>query len=293
MFRWIALIAAIVLVCALAGMIVYSQSPSDPPQEQASPTNKAENPAQKNDKTLWDSWFPDSISVYTLFLVVFTGVLAFAGIIQLNALDRAEKIALASSKAAKDSADAAKQSADAVASIERPYFFILAKVPQIPKDGPFKDVATPKVAYQIVNLGRVPGILRILYVRCFLQPAGPLPEKPAVDPKRFRQAQNPIAAGLTSTDYPPCDFDVPFTEQDWHDIAAGSKVPIFMAIAVYEGAFDYTYAYTATYAANLFEGHSYAIGDANYNTDNSERGRITKGATASIPNIIWDKTDAR
>ena len=62
---------------------------------------------------------------------------------------------------------------------------------------------------------------------------------------------------------------------------------------MYEGALDYTYAYTATYVANLFEGNSYAVGNTNYNADHSERGRITKGASPTIPNIIWEKTDVK
>jgi hypothetical protein len=227
------------------------------------------------------------------WVIAAAGILTFgAALIQAYIFSDQLRAMRSTDGATHIAAEAAKQSADAVASIERPYFFILAKIPHVAtKEGPFNDIATPKLTYQIINLGRVPGILRVLYVRCFLQ-AGPFPEKPVIDGNRFRTAQSPIAAGLTSSDY-PCDFDAPFTEQDWRDIAAGKKTPIFMAVAMYESALDYTYASTATYAANLFEGQSYAVGNANYNADNGERGRITKGLTASIPNIIWGKTDVK
>jgi nucleoside permease NupC len=76
-FRWLALIAAIVLVFAIAGMIV-SRSSSPPPSQQEQTAEHGNEHANKEDtKTLWDSWFPDSLSLYTLALVVFTAVLAF------------------------------------------------------------------------------------------------------------------------------------------------------------------------------------------------------------------------
>jgi hypothetical protein len=112
-FRWMALFSAIVLVVAVAGAVVVSSQQSPlPTEQQAAEKNKAENPAQKSNKTLWDNWFPDSISLYTLFLVVFTAVLAIGGIYQLNFLGRAEQIAATAANAARDSAKAAKDAVE-------------------------------------------------------------------------------------------------------------------------------------------------------------------------------------
>jgi len=93
MFRWIALISAIALVVAVAGAIVSSQPPIEPSQEQSATKNQGKYIAEKYDVTLWDRWFPDSISLYTLFLVVFTAVLAIGGVYQFKFLGRAEQIA--------------------------------------------------------------------------------------------------------------------------------------------------------------------------------------------------------
>jgi hypothetical protein len=109
MFRWLALASVVIFVVALAGAIVSTQRSAETSQQQPADHDQQKQPNQKENKTLWDRCFPDSISVYTLFLVVFSAVLAFAGIIQLNFLNRAEGIALVTAQAAKDSADAAQK----------------------------------------------------------------------------------------------------------------------------------------------------------------------------------------
>jgi hypothetical protein len=90
--------------------IVLSQPPIEPSQEQSATKNQGKHPDEKYDVTLWDRWFPDSISLYTLFLVVFTAVLAIGGVYQLKFLGRAEQIAAKTAEAAKDSADIARES---------------------------------------------------------------------------------------------------------------------------------------------------------------------------------------
>jgi hypothetical protein len=110
-FRWAALFAAIVLIVAVAGAIVSSPS-SQPSEQQTAEKNKAENPAEKSNKTLWDRSFPDTISLYTLFLVVFTAVLAAGGLYQLKFLERAEGIAARSAGAAQQAAEAAQSAAN-------------------------------------------------------------------------------------------------------------------------------------------------------------------------------------
>jgi hypothetical protein len=120
-FQWTALIAAIVLIVAVAGAIVSSQPSLGPAQQQASEKNYGKEHHEKGDITLWDSWFPDSTSIFNLFLVVFTGVLAFAGIFQLSALNRAERISANIAQAAKDSSEVAKQS---LVTVQRAFVFV-------------------------------------------------------------------------------------------------------------------------------------------------------------------------
>src|SRR4051812_45052419 len=109
MFRWAALIAAVVFVVAIAGWILSSQKPIEPSQPQTTEDNHKEPNAKKNEIALFDRWFPDSTAVFNLCLMIFTGVLAFGGLIQLNLLTRAERIAAETAQAAKDSAEVANK----------------------------------------------------------------------------------------------------------------------------------------------------------------------------------------
>jgi hypothetical protein len=94
MLRWIALMSAMVFVLAITGLILSSQPPIAPPQQQAVTNNQKEQTEKKQDKNLFDRWFPDTISIYTLFLVLFTGLLVVVGAYQWKALVRAEHIAV-------------------------------------------------------------------------------------------------------------------------------------------------------------------------------------------------------
>jgi hypothetical protein len=191
-------------------------------------------------------------------------------------------------KATKQAADTAKQSADSTVAPERPTFFVLVKVEGvIPKGGPFESVATPTLSYTIANLGRVPGILRTAYVRCHLQ-REKFPDLPIVDTSKFHFAQNAIAGGTTGTGYPPCEFEQPFSKQDWLDIANSKAIPVYTAILIYEGPLDHTYVDTVSYKIDPFNGGTiYPLGLQNYTNEQTSQGRVSKGATLSLPNIIW------
>jgi hypothetical protein len=101
-------------------MIVSNSSSASSRQEQTT-EHSEENNNKEDHKTLWDSWFPDSISLYTLALVVFTAVLAFGTLYQFNFLGRGERIAADTAKAAKDSADIARE---ALETTQRAFIFI-------------------------------------------------------------------------------------------------------------------------------------------------------------------------
>src|SRR5262249_17760362 len=121
MFRWIALISAMAFVIAMAGVLLSSQPAIEPAPQQTAEKNQTEQQKQKGDIALWDRWFPDAISVYTLFLVLFTAVLALVAAFQWKSLIRAELIAAQSANAAKESADVAKQ---ALVNAQRAFVFM-------------------------------------------------------------------------------------------------------------------------------------------------------------------------
>jgi hypothetical protein len=112
MFRWTALVAAVVLIVAMVGVILSSQKSIEPSYQPTAEKNQKGNDTKKDEITLFDRWFPDSTAVFSLFLMIFTGVLAFGGLHQLNLLTRAERIATETAQAAKDSADATKKAVE-------------------------------------------------------------------------------------------------------------------------------------------------------------------------------------
>jgi hypothetical protein len=138
---------------ALAGAIISSQLSLGPAQQQTAEKDQKGQSNEKSNVTLWDRWFPDSISVYTLFLMIFTGLLAVAGVYQLNFLSRAEGIAAATSEAAKDSADLAK---DTLIASNRPWLYVDAKIKGI-IDFTREPITVP-IEYVVTNSGHSPAL---------------------------------------------------------------------------------------------------------------------------------------
>jgi hypothetical protein len=79
-----------------------------PEQQQATENNRQKPPESQNPKLLWDTIFPDTISFFTFWLGLFTGVLALVAFLQLSSLNRAERISANIAQAAKESAEAAR-----------------------------------------------------------------------------------------------------------------------------------------------------------------------------------------
>jgi hypothetical protein len=153
MFQWIALVAAIVLIMAVAGAIATSLSSFAPSQHQSAEQSREDHHTEKGHTTLWGAWFPDSISIFTFVLVAFTAALAFVGIIQLKYLDRAEIIAANTAQAAKDSADIAGK---ALVAANRPWVRADIQV-----GGPiFYNVngANFTIKFRLTNIGRSPAL---------------------------------------------------------------------------------------------------------------------------------------
>jgi hypothetical protein len=163
MLRWIALASAVVCVVAFAGVIV-SRSSTPPNQQEQSAEHNNEHTNKESNKSLWDTWFPDALALYTLALVVFTAVLAFGGLYQLRALERAELISAESAKAAKDSAEVASKT---LVSANRPW--ISAEV-KIASDLNFGTSPAAQLFFEFVlkNTGNTPGINVEIYPQLML-----------------------------------------------------------------------------------------------------------------------------
>jgi hypothetical protein len=150
-FRWVALIAAIVLIVALAGAVISLKPTLGPTQQQASEKPYGEEHNEKSNITLWDSWFPNTTAIFNLFLVFFTGVLAFVGIFQLNALNRAERISANIAQAAKDSADVAKKT---LIATNRAW----VAVPFMNLGNPLESGFPVTIQFRLVNVGKEPAL---------------------------------------------------------------------------------------------------------------------------------------
>jgi hypothetical protein len=175
MLRWIALIAAIVCVVAFAGIIV-SQSLLHPDQQEQATEHQSENANKKVYKTLWDTWFPDSLSLYTLALVVFTAILAFGGLYQLNFLERAERISAQAAQAAQDSAEATKKAVElSDRTAERQLrAYVVATKASLDRLGIGQ---IPKVVVELKNAGQTPAYKFRSRINIFGGP-NPLPQSP-------------------------------------------------------------------------------------------------------------------
>jgi hypothetical protein len=236
MFRWIALISAIFLVITLAGMILSSQQPSEPAPQQSAEKNSKERTAEKNEVGLFDRWFPDSTAVFNLFLAIFTGVLAFGGLIQLNLLTRAERIAANAANAAKESADATKKTAE-IAEItlrvtQRAYIFADSFGVQ-----DFGEGLAPSIVSRERNLGATPAYK----VRSFTATFGadwPLPadfELPLVDRSKL---SDPIVLPRDVTYTRRVRLSAPLTQQQVAAIEAGTQRLIVFGRIEYFDRFD-------------------------------------------------------
>jgi hypothetical protein len=123
--QWTAVLAALVFFLSVTGIAYYSSPPAAPPGEQqaaAEKENKQETTEQHPSGGGFIRFlFPDSISIFTFWLVVATVALAAVAVVQIGFLNRAEVIAASSARAAKDAADVAKQT---FLSTQRPFVFL-------------------------------------------------------------------------------------------------------------------------------------------------------------------------
>lgn len=228
---------------AVAGAIVSSQPSLGPTQQQTSEKNYGEDHNEKGNITLWDRWFPESISIFNLFLVVFTGVLAFVGIFQLNALNRAEHISATSAQAAKKAAEAASDSVRAFVESERGRMFV-SEIKLIKKDA---NDPQPTIDYSFVNVGR--GTVIVIQASIERELIGlEIPRDVTYDPTKAYEANNAVGPGAfagTNTKpvfLPPCaPFSTPLTADDYANIAAKKARILVKGFIRYRTGFDDIY----------------------------------------------------
>jgi hypothetical protein len=152
MFRWLALISAVVCVLALAGAILSSQQSYYSGQHPTAEKSDKGNNTQEKEIAFFDRWFPDSTAVFNLFLMIFTGVLAFGGLYQLSLLGRAEHIATETAQAAKQSADVAK---DTLVATNRPWISVdIGIVSDLTYDA--QGDARIEIKFDLKNVGKSP-----------------------------------------------------------------------------------------------------------------------------------------
>jgi 16S rRNA G527 N7-methylase RsmG len=106
-------------------------------------------------------------------------------------------------------------------------------------------------------------------------------------------AQNAIVTNAPPLDLPTCTFEEPLTKNDWLDVSSGKAVPVFIAIAIYEGSLDYTYVDTTSYRIDLFGGLAYPLGLNNYSHERAAPGRVSRGVTLDIANIKFKEKDIK
>jgi hypothetical protein len=223
-----------------------------------------------------------ALSVVTIGLVfltvIFTGLSWCAFRDQLEEMQRAYGPIKESADAAKKAAEAAKLSADATIALERPYFFITGKFIQNKGDND----PNPQIQYTITNIGRVPGIARMIYTDCFI--TGALDKIPVYKKGKFRTAQSAISGNNSLADFPPTICEN-ITAEDYAAVKAKTKGFVFQALVMYEGALDFTYAIASTYSIDITANHFFAVGGPAYNYDTSEKGR-PNGNPPPLPKII-------
>jgi hypothetical protein len=159
MLQIIAAVSAVALFLSLAGLAYYASSPpsDNPSQQQTStqPEQKNQTRKEHTPRGFIRFMFPDAISIFTFWLVISTVLLALIAWIQIGSLNRSERIAIESAKAAKESAEATK--ATLIAS-EKAWI----RIDEISVGGGglsiSEDGASVAIAFVVTNIGNSPAI---------------------------------------------------------------------------------------------------------------------------------------
>lgn len=191
---------------------------------------------------------------------------------QLDVMQRQLDQMKTAADAAKITAESTKQSADATIALERPYLFLnIIKLVQ-PK-GPTD--SAPYIDYSFINVGRVPGVLKLFYVECLILKE--LPSIPEFHQSKFKRADNAIGAGAavgsntTPLTLPKCDFSEPITDEMYNELKGGQKFIFFQALILYAGALDFSYSRMFGSRYDFSTSNFYDVG-AIYNHEEQEKG---------------------
>ena len=166
----ILVLAVLAIILSTLSIAFYSSPQPDGPKEQQ--TAAEQNPEQQEQKksippsTFWNFLFPDSISVFTFWLVIATLALAVVAVLQIGFLGRQEQISATTAQAAKDSADAAiegnRVSRAAMIADQRPWVSLEVEIAgPLAYDDKRWNAGTRwhiPLSYRMQNLGKTPGI---------------------------------------------------------------------------------------------------------------------------------------
>ena len=153
----VAAAAVVALFLSVAGIAYLSSPPSGNPSQQqsAAETKNSKKPEEKRSFRGFVSFlFPDSISLFTFWLMLATIILGIVAVVQIGYLRRSETISTDAAKAAKDSADLAR---DTLIASHRAW----VKIEQASITGPlaFKSHnATTAIAFRLSNVGNAPAL---------------------------------------------------------------------------------------------------------------------------------------
>ena len=239
---------------------------------------------------------------WATWVIAFVGILSFgAALLQWNALRNTDSATHDLAKAAADStvaiqgqldimqrqldqmkiaADSAKQSSDATLALERPYLF-LNIIKFVQPNGPTD--STPYVDYSFINVGRVPGVLKLVDVECLILKE--LPPVPEFHQNKFHRADNAIGSGAIAGSntapvvLPKCDFAEPITDEIYNELRSGQKFIFFQALILYNGALDFSYSRMVGSRYDFSTSTFYDVGLI-YNREDQEKGAVRPPVSA-------------
>jgi hypothetical protein len=254
--------AAILFFLAMLGIAYYS-SPraNDPSEEQATAEQNPRNQNREQSKvspSFWSWLFPDSLSVFTLWLSISTIGLGIVAVIQLGFLSRQEGIAAAAAQAAKTSANVAERT---LTELERPYIFV-----DIPKFVPSPIEGRPhNVQYVLKNYGRTPAIVRWLK-------ASAKPEPPSTTGGFWMEVFNGqivFKPGDEKEVEPLARMPTPYPTRDPVLRAIEEPIILLSIEITYSDVFDYIHVNEFTFFES--RGSFHAIAGKKYNRSKSEK----------------------
>jgi hypothetical protein len=205
-----------------------------PKHNQTAQQPKKETTSNGNKSSIWKP--NDPISLYTLVLALFSGILVAVSVVQICYLGRADETSRIAAKAAE-------KSANAIAITERPYIFIWGIRGYAPtatftsSDNPnIKVIENPNASfiYSISNRGKLTAVIENVSIACGYERKGNYPPLKRIGNHFLLQV--PLIS--SEKDIDNISIDIP-----WQELDTSNPVPefrnglIFHVVVSYRGPF--------------------------------------------------------